>query len=158
MVGAQSPSEAGLFYQWGDIVGHAIADDYDFSSANYEAKGLNLISSDLDDAHDAARAYYGPEAKMPSSTQLQELITNCVISYQGNAIYLITSNINGRSFKIHGNGYINNQEHLDQTLLHAWSNTHNSDSNASSMIFSIRTATILQYVRHYGLNIFAVHS
>lgn len=158
MVGAPSPTGTGLFYQWGDTVGHSLAEGYEFSINNYNEKGLNLISSDLDDAHDAARAYYGPEAKMPSSTQLEELKNNCVISNQGNGIYLFRSNINGRSIKIRGFGYINGLEHGLTDRIRAWSKSIQSETLAWSIHVDSAIPTIYSNARNLGFNVMAVHS
>ena len=104
-MGASSRQSAGLYFQWGSIVGHEIAEGYDFNHTNYVAEGLNSIQSDLDDAHDAARAYYGPKAKMPSNANYQELIDNCVLSIH-NRFVKFTSNINGASITIPFGGSI----------------------------------------------------
>lgn len=158
LVGAQSPSDTGLFYQWGDIVGHSIADGYNFSSANYQSKGLNLISSDLDNAHDAARAYYGPVAKMPTIAQIQELIDNCVISSYKDGLYVITSNINGNSITIHGNGILLHLDHVRETNLYTWASSYVSEENARTLHLDAYSISVINYGRICGCNIMAVHS
>lgn len=158
MVGAPSPTEAGLFYQWGDVIGHSLAEGYEFNSENYTEKGLDLISSSLDNAHDAARAYYGPEAKMPDYSQLQELVNNCVISDQGDGVFLITSNINGHSMKIRGGGYIDNLEQRLVNEIRAWTKTISSETHAYSLHAKLSTATNVPSDRTLGYNIMAIHS
>lgn len=158
MVGAPSPNEPGLFYQWGDTIGHSLAEGYEFSLNNYTEKGLNLISSDLDDAHDAARAFYGPEAKMPSYSQLEELINNCVMSRQDDGIFLITSNINGHSIKMRGNGYIENLVHHNSREIRAWSNRQDTEVLAFSIRVAFDNIEMNSNNRYWGLNVMAVHS
>lgn len=158
LVGATSPSEPGLFYQWGDIVGHTAEDSYNFSIENYQAKGLGLISSDLDDAHDAAKAYYGPVAKMPTVNQFQELIANCNIASTGNGLVLITSNINGNSITVRANGGFSGLQHLWIQDLCAWSSTHVSETLAPAFTIEPTRTFIPNNSRYIGFNIMAVHS
>lgn len=158
MVGAPSPTEAGLFYQWGDTIGHSADEGYDFSEENYTQKGLNLISSNLDNTHDAARAYYGPEAKMPSFVQIDELKSNCVISDQGNGVYLFTSNINGHSFKIRGNGYMASLEHASTDYIRSWCTRIRDEIEAWSLHVDGSTSLHASNPRIRGYNIMAVHS
>lgn len=159
MVGAPSPSEPGLFYQWGDIVGHTASEGYNFSAAIYIEKGLNLISSDLDEAHDGARAYYGPNAKMPSNTQIQELIDNCSFTLREGHVFILTSNINGNSIAIKPNGFIRELEHGSLNRLRAWSSTFESDTSAISVNgSSVDGLTLASNTRNVGCNLMAVHS
>lgn len=158
MVGAPSPTETGLYYQWGDTIGHSLAEGYNFSLDNYTEKGLDLISSDLDDAHDAARAYYGSVAKMPSKAQFEELVSNCVLSYQGNGVILITSNINGHSIKIRGNGLINGLEHEGGNEIFAWSVKPVDSTFAYILNTRQLSLVVIGDRRYHGCNVMAVHS
>ena len=158
MVGAPTPSEPGLFYQWGDIIGHSVADGYDFSFSNYRAKNLNLITDNLDNENDAARAYYGPKAKMPSAAQFQELIEHCVIATHEDGLSVITSNINGNSITIRGNGHMSNLEHVGSSRIRVWSSSFASETNAMSFHGEGSVMSVDSTARTYGYNIMAVHS
>lgn len=158
LVGAPSPSDLGLFYQWGDIVGHSIEEGYDFNSANYEAKGLNLISGNLDSAHDAARAYYGPKAKIPSSDQYQELADNCAFSFRDDGLIVITSNINGAAITIPPCGKIQGQVRDSTDRIRAWSSIRGSAQYAYSLDVSAEDRTVTLGIRAYGEGVMAVHS
>lgn len=84
-VGASKPEEYGLYFWWGDTVGHA--GDWAFSSANCPTSGksisdlqsLGYIDStgNLAPAHDAARAHWGSPWRMPTDAEFAALISNC---------------------------------------------------------------------------------
>mgnify|MGYP002622085830 CR=1 FL=1 len=75
-IGASEPEAFGLYFQWGDTEGHTEGSGYDFSSANYNSKGLNSISADLALSQDAANAALGGSCRMPTKTEFQELYDN----------------------------------------------------------------------------------
>ena len=90
-VGASSPSDFGLYFQWGDTIGYTedqlgfskgkkkfIWSDYKFSIngsrydfSKYKDRGIAL---DLED--DAAHVHMGGEWHLPTPIQIQELIDN----------------------------------------------------------------------------------
>ncbi len=157
-MGAQSPHDKGLYYQWGDVIGHDIAEGYNFNSENYEAKRLNLITTNLDSAHDAARLYYGPTAKMPSIAQYQELINNCTFTYREDGLLTITSNINGNSITIPPGGAINGLEPQLSTNLRSWTTIRANDRFANLFNVSENSISIVEGQRIVGENVMAVHS
>ena len=75
-IGANAPEDFGLFFQWGDIEGHAAGSGYSFSLANYNSKGLNNISADLALSQDAANHALGGACRMPGKLEFQELYNN----------------------------------------------------------------------------------
>lgn len=155
LVGAPSPTEPGLFYQWGDIIGHGLADGYSFDEANYRLKELNNIASDLDDAHDAARAYYGQEATMPSTDQVEELIQYTTFRSVATNVLQITSILNGNSLIVTANGRFNGTELASIGGLRVWTAAYINSSHAYSI--HDRSVSSRDY-RYFGLNIMAVHS
>lgn len=158
LVGAVSLEATGLFYQWGDVVGHSIEESYDFSIQKYEEKGLNLITTDLDDAHDAARAYYGPVAKMPSVDHFNELRANCDITFQDDGLLIFTSRINGARIRIRPHGYFLGHENRDVNQLRAWSINHDDNGYAQYIRIDSSESVIYYASRYYGFNIMAIHS
>lgn len=96
-IGAESPSENGLYFAWGDIEGHP--EGYDFSWNNYKFYGgisFNPNSMykmtkytyqnhktngdyniDLDHCDDAAYMIWGHDWEMPTNLQIGELVYNC---------------------------------------------------------------------------------
>ena len=117
-VGASKPSDAGLYFQWGDVKGYTKGQvgteegqkaftrmDYKFSIkgtstffTKYENKGESL---ELE--NDAVHANMGGTWHMPSPTQIQELIdntTNTWTTQDGVNGRLFTSKKNGKSIFI----------------------------------------------------------
>ena len=104
-VGASKPSDAGLYFQWGDSQGYTAEQvddgqkkfnwgDYkwsiDGSSSNfskYTDKGATLELAD-----DAAHVNMGGDWHMPSPTQIQELLDNTT------NIWTTQDGVNGRLF------------------------------------------------------------
>ena len=116
-IGADKPSDFGLYFQWGDTVGyakHQIGKDKQFNLANYKLnpsgdgnaftkynKTDNKNVLDLED--DAANANMGGDWHIPSPTQIQELIDNTTSDWatqDGVNGRLFTSKKNGKSIFI----------------------------------------------------------
>ena len=84
-VGASKPEEYGLYFWWGDTVGHA--GDWAFNVDNWptlgktvaELRSLGYIDSsgNLAPAHDAARKHLGAPWRMPTHAEFSALISNC---------------------------------------------------------------------------------
>lgn len=169
-VGASKPSDAGLYFQWGDTVGYTADqvgkdkqftwNDYKFSingsSSNFSKYTTTGATLDLED--DAAHVNMGGSWHMPTPTQIQELINGTT------STRTTQDGINGRLFKSEtdpskfiffpaaefawkgsvydggGGGY-------------AWSSTLNSSvvSNGQSLTFSPVGASLYGYgSRYYG--------
>lgn len=105
-IGASSPEESGLYFQWGDTVGYTkeqveagekIFDFYSyFDSINGSSERFEKYYCDedgytgpsiLESADDAATVNMGSEYRMPTKADFKELIDNSTIIYidlQGN--------------------------------------------------------------------------
>ena len=77
---------------WGETEGHAKDSGYEFTSANYTAKGLNAISKNLTLAQDAANVRLGGDWRMPTKMEFQELYNNT------NVTWTTINGVNGRKF------------------------------------------------------------
>lgn len=92
-VGASSPTDYGLYFMWGDVAGHPGAntsgtatDGFSFDWANYKwyssgdgQKFTRYTGSDYTEllsADDAATACWGSGWRMPTKTEMQELVNN----------------------------------------------------------------------------------
>ena len=82
-VGATSPEDAGLYFSWGNVDGHAVdengntIDGYSFDSDTYAAtSGGQYTGSTLDAEHDAATVNMGEEWRMPTVDETLELVQN----------------------------------------------------------------------------------
>ncbi len=113
-VGANSPEEYGDYFAWGETTPK---DVYDWSTYKWCMGDYNKLTkyctvsyygyngfvdnkTELDPEDDAATANWGPEWRMPSLEQIQELMDNCTSQWttrNGVNGRLFTSNINGAS-------------------------------------------------------------
>ena len=84
-VGASKPEEYGLYFWWGDTVGHAGDWDFNvdccptFGKSIDQLRSLGYIDStgNLAPAHDAARAHWGSPWRMPTDAEFAALVSNC---------------------------------------------------------------------------------
>lgn len=80
-LGAKKETDPGLYYMWGDTEGHKKDSGYEFTPANYNAKGLNNISADLTLAQDAANVRLGGSWRMPTQEEFRELRDNTNVTW-----------------------------------------------------------------------------
>lgn len=80
-LGAESETDPGLYYQWGDTEGYAEDSGYVFCNSNYESKELYAISADLTRAQDAANVRLGGSWRMPTKTEFEELYNNTNVTW-----------------------------------------------------------------------------
>ena len=80
-LGANAPEEAGLYFSWGNVEGHAAGSGYNFDSSTYNStpggaiSGLNQHDS-FGQAYDAAHAILGGSWRMPTDAEFKELYDN----------------------------------------------------------------------------------
>lgn len=154
-VGASNPHETGLFFAWGDTEGHGsdVSDGYLFSWENYKwgevdgedtwltkyctdssrgKDGFTDGKDELDPEDDAAYVNWGPEWRMPSKQQLDELKEQCtwtqttlqevngyeVTGPNGNTIFLPTTSWRIDDMLLDGGAY--------------WSRTTNPESDGGA--------------------------
>lgn len=107
-IGALNPEDTGLYFSWGNTVGHEAGKDYDFED-DYDNTPGSELKDDLDIEHDAARVNLGESWKMPTKEQFEELVDNCeseVTTLNGYLGRRFTSKINGNSIFMPFAGYI----------------------------------------------------
>ena len=80
-VGAKNPWDNGLYFNWGNVEGHAVdengnvTDGYSFDSDTYATtSGGQYTGSTLDADHDAATVNMGSDWRMPTSAETLELV------------------------------------------------------------------------------------
>lgn len=83
-IGATHPQQFGLYFSWGNIVGHywngsAFSDGYNFTQGIYDLTPGAQLAGNIDNAHDAAREYLGEHWKVPSVSDFNELYEKCDI-------------------------------------------------------------------------------
>ena len=111
-IGASTPYEHGLYFSWGNVIGHAEGSGYDFSDAVYaETPGAALTGNiPVNGTYDLARHNMGAPCRLPTVGEFQELNSNCDSEWtdeDGVAGRRFTSRINGNSIFFPASGYYN---------------------------------------------------
>lgn len=159
-IGALNPEDTGLYFSWGNTVGHEAGKDYDFEE-DYDNTPDSELKGDIDLEHDAARVNLGEPWKMPTKGQFKELVDNCeseVATLKGYLGRCFTSKINGNSIFMPFAGYI------DGTSLYGrgsrgyyWSSSVHSQTYGFDLYFyssNVFPASI--DLRFYGFSVRAV--
>ena len=154
-IGAEKPSDYGLYFSWGNTEGHAEGSGYDFSQAVYDQTPAASIETDLSLEQDAARVNLGSPWRMPSAAEFQELYENCTsvwTTLKGVNGFLFTSNVNGNTLFFPAAGDHDGTSHKHRgTSGFYWSSTYVSASNARVMSFnSSGVGPQASNVRRYG--------
>lgn len=138
-VGAEKPSESGLYFSWGNTEGHAEGSGYNFSQAVYDTTPAASITADLSISQDAARAYLGAPWRMPTANEFQELYDNCTVVWTSmNDVYglLFTSNVNGNTLFFPAAGFYNNTSLTSrESRGFYWSSAYDSATSALYLRF-----------------------
>lgn len=157
-LGAKNVGDPGNWYQWGALVGYSDVMQYDFTLANYQEQGLNLITSDLTKEQDAATMYYGGAARIPTRNQIEELFNNVTISIS-DSTYILRSNINGNVIKIRATGEVDGQTISHQREVFIWSRRYNNATYAYGVHLYTDGQPYYQAItRYFGLLILPVKS
>lgn len=125
-VGATSETDPGLYFQWGDTVGHTKDSGYSFSKRNYVKKGLHTVLVELNSEYDAACQNLGGDWRMPGELEVQELWTNCtreyIENYKGSGVSggLLTSKINGNTIFFPGGGCLEKKRLYREENFYGW--------------------------------------
>lgn len=164
-LGANYETDPGLYYMWGDTEGHEKDSGYEFTSANYKAKGLNDISTNLTLAQDAANVRLGGSWRMPTKTEFEELMNNT------NITWTTINGVAGRKFanKTDASKYIfipaagiYNGTGLNNSLLNwgstgdYWSSTFYNNTYGYSLRFDSDNHGIEGNYRSFGVSVRAV--
>lgn len=139
-VGAEKTEEPGLYFSWGNIVGHEAGEGYDFSQVAYNSSPAADIATDLSMDQDAAREYLGDRWRMPTAAEFQELYDNCTVVWttlNGVNGRLFTSNVNGAWIFLPAAGVYNGTtlNNRGSEGLY-WSSTYLSATNARLLYFN----------------------
>ena len=160
-IGAEDPSDLGLYFSWGNVEGHAIGEGYSFSQQVYDTTPGAEIESNLSLEQDAARAYLGAPWRMPTAADYQELIDNCSsvwTTLNGVPGRLFTSNVNGNTLFFPAAGIYSFITLSGRgSYGDYWSSTFNSATNARN--FAFNDSSIVPQdsgSRRYGFSVRAV--
>ena len=140
-IGASTPYEHGLYFSWGNVIGHAEGSGYDFSDAVYaETPGAALTGNiTVGNDYDTARHNMGAPCRMPTVGEFHELNAQCISEWtdeDGVAGRRFTSRINGNSIFFPASGL------YDGTSLNGrgttglfWSSSYISETGAYNLRF-----------------------
>lgn len=101
-IGAESPEEVGDYFAWGEI-----STKSEYTQANYSYYGLEVYDISGNPEYDAATANWGPEWRMPTQADFEELLSVCTWDWfdnDGNGYFVVTS-ANGSQITIPTPGY-----------------------------------------------------
>lgn len=158
-LGAKTPREAGLYYQWGESYGHKLSDGYNFSLRSYQEQGLDNISSDLTGDNDAATLYYGNEhIVIPSVDNFKELFNNNNIAMHIVVVndvncYEFVSRANGNSIIVPFGGRIDGTSiSLETTDGFLWSQQYRSAAQSAAIRMGLsNNPHLINGTRYYGM-------
>ena len=140
-IGASTPYEHGLYFSWGNVIGHAEGSGYDFSDAVYaETPGAALTGNiPVNNTYDMARHNMGAPCRLPTMGEFTELNSNCDSEWtdeNGVAGRRFTSRINGNSIFFPASGTYNGSSlNTRGSYGYYWSSTWYSESNARNLNF-----------------------
>ena len=140
-VGASTPYEDGLYFSWGNVIGHAEGSGYDFSDAVYaETPGAALTGNiPVNGTYDPARHNMGAPCRLPTVGEFQELNSNCDSEWtdeDGVAGRRFTSRINGNSIFFPASGLYDGTTLYDRgSRGYYWSSSCISETSAYYLSF-----------------------
>ena len=140
-IGASTPYEHGLYFSWGNVIGHAEGSGYDFSDAVYaETPGAALTGNiPVNGTYDLARHNMGAPCRLPTVGEFQELNSNCDSEWtdeDGVAGRRFTSRINGNSIFFPASGLYNGTSLNNRgSYGYYWSSSYISATNAYYLYF-----------------------
>ena len=162
-IGATTPYEHGLYFSWGNVIGHAEGSGYDFSDAVYaETPGAALTGNvPVNGTYDLARHNMGAPCRLPTVGEFQELNSNCDSEWtdeDGVAGRRFTSRINGNSIFFPGSGsYSGTSLNSRGSGGHYWSSSYKSASDAYYLSFNSSNVNPANYnYRRLGVTARAV--
>ena len=141
-VGASTPYEHGLYFSWGNVIGHAEGSGYDFSDAVYaETPGAALTGNvPVNGTYDLARHNMGAPCRLPTVGEFQELNSNCDSEWtdeDGVAGRRFTSRINGNSIFFPASGLYNGTTLNNRGSYGLyWSSSYISETGAYYLYFN----------------------
>jgi len=135
-----TPGDVGMYFSWGNVEGHRENDGYEFTQEAYNESPAASIDTTLTIESDAANAVMGEPWRMPSRTNMQELIDNCTSAWtivNGVRGRLFTSNINGQSIFMPAAGRFDGSQVVGRsTDGNYWVTTYRSASNSFRLSFN----------------------
>lgn len=166
-LGANNPGETGLFYSWGEVEGHELAEDgvsfkdgHLFNENNYQIPDRD-IKHTLKLANDAVYqsmlqhpSHDMVRFRMPTFDQYNELIANTTSELSvidDKPVYVLTSTINGNSITIPIVGGFEASNEGETFHYNSYSYLWGTSNNAGEFISDGSYADVYDYVNHQFL-------
>ena len=151
-VGASSPEEYGNYYAWGEVTPKT-----EYTHSNSETYGVPLTDISGNPQYDAAAANWGEGWRMPTNTEMHELIDYCTWEWttqNGVNGYKVKSKTNDNSIFIPAKGYRHGSETYDTSTGYYW-NSIPQDDNVGSYYMRFRSSEhcVSSGGRHCGCTI-----
>lgn len=165
-VGASKPEDYGSYFAWGEA---ETKTDYSWSTYKYGSSWTSLTKYNTSSAYgktdykttlelfdDAARANWSGTWRMPTYSELSELVSNCSwtwITKNGVNGYKVTSKNNGKSIFLPAAGYrLDSSLHYDGSYGYYWSSSLDSESYLAKNLDSNEYTKFMSFCnRQYGL-------
>ena len=120
-------------------------------SENYIHNGVNLGDISGQEKYDAATANWGGKWRMPTQTEMRELINNCTwkwTSVNGVGGYEITSKKNSNSIFLPGAGVY--KISIGGNACYYWTSTQNNNTSAYALNAPSNNVNISGYNKEWG--------
>lgn len=148
-LGASSSEEKGYLVGWGDPSGQV-------HSADLKYFPKRVVTSDIiSGSYDIAAKMWGDQWRLPSSSEIQELIDSCTWTWNGKG-YTVTSKINNNSIFLPATGYLNINDTVATPSFY-WTGMHNGTVNAYALKFDANKYALSDTVRYLGCAIRPVY-
>lgn len=153
-VGASSPEGYGDYYAWGETTTKS---DYSSSNSLTYEKSMSDISGNRQ--YDAARANWGGSWRLPTKTEMEELINQCtwtLTAQGGNIGYRVTSKKNGQSIFLSITGWrFGTSLYFDEVQGLYWTSTPYESYTKSAYVLHLeRSAHLMSWNnRYYGYSV-----
>lgn len=160
-VGADAPTDAGLYFSWGNVEGYGKGDTHNYDQQTYADSPGSAIDSDLSIAEDAARVVMGSPWRMPSADEMAELLASCSlerVSVGGVECVKFTSSVNGKTLVMPVAGYWDRNYVVSEGQdIYLWSSTYISESQSDAFNYPAGgVARVSAVSRYRGRSIRAV--
>jgi len=164
-IGAETPTEKGLYFAWGEISGYTasqVGSKRNFNQQNYRFYSASTMTkynaSDgktvLDAEDDAATANWGSDWRMPTREEMIELSANTISRFiTAEQVVVFSSKTNDNVLILPVGGYATGNNITGITeYADYWSNTRSSNvSNAARLFRGGSSTNVSDLSRWYGM-------
>ena len=150
-VGATTPEEYGNYYAWGETKPKT-----EYTEENSATFGVELLDINSNPTYDVARANWGSTWRMPTMTEMDELIDNCTCKWttENGVSGSIVTGPNGNSIFLPAAGYCDTSSYYDVGEYgDYWSSTPYERGECVAMGFSFNSIRSTAWYSHRFLGL-----